>query len=574
MPIKVLSPEVATKIAAGEVVERPASVIKELLENSLDAGATDITVEVRGGGIDYLRVADNGCGIPSGEVELAFQRYATSKLQTSSDLEAISTLGFRGEALPSIAAVSHISLLTHASSDETGTVIEMQSGRVLRLERQGAPPGTTVTVRHLFGDFPARRKFLRSIASETGRIHALATHYALAYPEIRLALVVDGITSFAHTGGSGDMREAMASVYDSEVAGAMLEIAPHGARTQDTGLAVWGIISPPSLTRANRSYIAFFVNRRWIQSRLLMYSLEQAYHGFLMERRYPLAAVNVSIAYEDVDVNVHPAKSEVRFRRENHVFSCLQEAVRRTLIGFSPVPSLPTSRSEEARLVPKGEARSFWFSQVAQGAQGSLPETLSHAPVPRETLPILRVLGQVQNTYIATEGPKGMYLIDQHAAHERVLFEKVREDIQKRPGSFQTLLEPVSVELKPHQEELVQSQRELMSRVGFEIEAFGPGTYLLRGIPNVINTANPKEAFLEVMDFLAEGGGFEEWKERFAYSIACHGAIKAGMTLSYLEMSELVRQLERSHQPHTCPHGRPTMIYLSSSHLEREFGRR
>ena len=576
MPIRVLPPEVATKIAAGEVVERPASVVKELLENSLDAGATEITVEVRGGGIDYIRVVDNGSGIPSGETELAFQRHATSKLQTSGDLEAISTLGFRGEALPSIAAVSQVSLLTRTASEEAGTLIEVRGGQVVRLDSQGSTRGTTVTVRHLFRDVPARRKFLRSIASETSRIHAVVTHYALAYPEIRLTLIVDGSTSFART-GSGDLREALANVHNAEVARAMLEIALQDTVEQDRGLVVSGLISPPSITRANRSYIALFVNRRWVQSRLLSYSLEQGYQGFLMERRFPLAVVNISLPYEELDVNVHPAKSEVRFRRENQVFSALQQAVRRTLVAFSPVPEVHPSRPAETRFTAKGETATFWFSQIAQGLQKPLPQmpaSASPTPGPKATLPILRVLGQVQTTYIAAEGPDGMYLIDQHAAHERILFEKVREEAQKQPANVQILLEPATVELNPQQEELIRSQEDLMSRFGFSLEPFGPGTYLLRGVPNALSKTNPKDALLEVLDLLAEGGGFQEWEERLAYSIACHGAIRAGMTLPQEEMSELVRQLEGCQQPHTCPHGRPTMIHLSSTHLEREFGRR
>ena len=324
MLIRVLTTEVATKIAAGEVVERPASVVKELLENSIDAGATEVSIEVQGGGVDYIRVADNGSGIAKEELPLAFQRYATSKLHDSQDLESIATMGFRGEALPSIAAVSQVSLLSRPASQTSGALIEVAEGQIVREEAQGAPQGTVVTVQHLFRYFPPRRKFLRSAASEASRVQAVVTHYAMAYPEIRFSLVADGANTFLHA-GSGSLRDAIAAVYGSEVAEAMLDLSPVIEPDERQELSITGLLSPPSLSRANRSYISFSVNRRWVQSRLLGYALEQAYQGFLMEHRHPIAVVNISIPFQEVDVNVHPAKSEVRFRWENQVFSALQK---------------------------------------------------------------------------------------------------------------------------------------------------------------------------------------------------------------------------------------------------------
>jgi DNA mismatch repair protein MutL len=626
MPIHLLSQEVSSRIAAGEVVERPASVVKELVENSLDAGATEVSVEISGGGVDYIRVTDNGCGIPGDEVELAFERFATSKVADARDLESISTLGFRGEALPSIAAVSSVSLVTRSAGEDFGTRLDVVEGKVIRKEKHGASQGASIVVRHLFSNFPARRKFLRSTATETSRIQAIVVRYALAYPEVRFQLNVERSSAFSST-GSGDLREAVSSVYGLDVAEAMLELATGLHADEPSYVNVSGMIAPPSLDRANRSYVSFFVNRRWVQNRLLGYALEQAYHGFLMEGRYPLAVVNIGIPYGDVDVNVHPAKSEVRFRRENQVFAALQQAVRHTLTAHSPVPEARRIQAPQPGTAALPRSASFWpgapfaaSSGVAEqgqppdvgahsrapdigaqvpfgsaqggpeldvgahsrapdvGAHSRAPDVGAHSrapiqPMPRKALPVLRVLGQVQNTYVVAEGPEGMFLIDQHAAHERIVFENVRAQVASRAPDIQSLLEPVTVELDPRQQELMESQDELVSRLGFSVEAFGGQTYLLRGVPGLLKGRDAKQAFLDVLDTMAEGGGFESWEERAAYSIACHSAIRAGKTLTHQEMSELTRQLEECRQPSTCPHGRPTMIYLSSSHLEREFGR-
>ena len=588
MAISLLPSEVSSKIAAGEVIERPASVVKELVENSLDAGATGISIEIKGGGVEYIRVADDAGGIAADEVELAFQRFATSKVADVQDLEGISTLGFRGEALPSIAAVAGVSLVTRSADEEYGTRLNVTEGRTVGKEPQGAAQGTVVEVRHLFRNFPARLKFLRSTATETSRVQTLVTRYALAYPEVRLQLKVENSEAFSSS-GSGDLREVVSAVYGLEIAQAMLEISTEPSDEQGHPVHISGMISPPSVDRANRSYMSLFVNRRWVQSRMLAYALGQAYHDFLMERRYPLAVVNIDLPPTDLDVNVHPAKSEVRFRRENQVFAAMQKAARHTLTAHSPVPGIRHVGVTEPGPAAQPRGAAFWpvgaFAQAAapssthgQGSKSSpqLQPTYSETPVPisKEALPALRVLGQVQNTYIVAEGPDGMFLIDQHAAHERVVFERVRTDASSQPGQVQSLLEPATIELNTEQQELVESQQELVSRLGFHIEAFGGQTYLLRGVPTLLAEGDPGRAFLDVLDTMAEGGGFESWEERAAYSIACHSAIRSGKTLSHQEMTELTRQLEECQQPNTCPHGRPTMIHLSSGQLEREFGRR
>ena len=589
MPIRLLPQDVSSKIAAGEVIERPASVVKELVENSLDAGSTDVRISISAGGLDEIRVADNGSGIASDEAVLAFERFATSKLTDVPDLEAISTLGFRGEALPSIAAVSHVTLVSRTPDSPQGARVEVNEGETVSAGPAGAGPGTTMTVQRLFANFPARRKFMRSTASESSRIQAVVSRYALAYPAVRFELTLDGKVAVSTT-GSGDLREVLADVYGANVAHAMLGVE---VKRGEDRPGLYGMVSPASISRSNRSHITTFVNGRWVQDRTLTYSILNAYRGFLMERRFPIAVVDVLASPAEIDVNVHPSKVEVRFRREGPVFSVVQQAVRATLVAGSPVPEV-----RDVPVAPPDHSTAVAGAQPAQppllgaderpqpplllGADapdgGESPRPAQPEPAPSQTLPhaalpALRVLGQVQSTYIAAEGPDGMYLVDQHAAHERVVFERVTDESRTKGADSQSLMEPQTVELDPRQQEILQAQEELLSGLGFVVEHFGDRTYMIRAVSSLLTGAEPAQALKDVLDTMAEGGGFESWEERAAYSIACHGAIRANETLTLHEMSELMRQLEGCRQPHTCPHGRPTMIHLTSARLEREFGR-
>ena len=451
MPIKVLPPELASKIAAGEVIERPASAVKELVENSLDAGASRIAVQVRGGGVELLRVTDDGEGIVPSEIETAFCRHATSKLQSQEQLDAIATLGFRGEALPSIAAVSRVVVTTRVAQAESGRRAEFQWGERAANRSQGCPVGTTIDVSDLFGNLPVRRKFLRSKSAETSRIQELVGRYALAYPAVAFQLEADG-RRLLSTSGNNKPRETLLAVYGAEIAEGMLEVA---AEEPDGNLN--GFISAPSLHRSNRTYMSFFVNRRWVQSRMLSFALEEAYHGLLAERRYPVAAVHITVPYEDVDVNTHPTKREVRFHQEGKVFSLLQRAVRATLIADSPVPPLqmPSGGTGEG-FSPPAASTSFFHGTAFTGqpreALGGPPD----AAAPRQPAPPLKVVGQVKLTYIVAEGPDGMFLVDQHAAHERVLFDRLREQTDTVQAG-DALLDPVMVDLSPAQLETCNS---------------------------------------------------------------------------------------------------------------------
>ena len=582
MPIRLLPIDVSSKIAAGEVIERPASVVKELLENSLDAGATEITIELAAGGIDEIRVVDNGSGIPAAEVELAFERFATSKLTLAEDLELVETLGFRGEALPSVAAVSDVEIVTRAVGENQGTRAEVKGGVVTRKGPMGAVAGTVITSRHLFKRLPARRKFLRTPAAEGSRVQTVTSRYALAYPATRFNLIIDGSRSFG-TVGSGDLREVISDLYGSQVAHSMLALDPSPPVTDEARVLVEGMIGPPSTSRSNRSHITIFINGRWVQNRMLTYALQEAYRGFLMERRFPLAVVHITVPPDEVDVNVHPSKTEVRFRREGSVFSALQQAVRSVLVADVPVPTLDEQPADTpSRPVSPGHTTPLLASPMWPIGNPSAPVPSGDHPtpqlqeplLPRDALPALRVLGQVQSTYIAAEGPDGVYLIDQHAAHERVVFEKVLAQSAAAAPESQSLMEPVTVALDPRQSEMIASHGELVVGLGFMVEPFGDRTFIIRGVPALLSGNDPGQALVDVLESMAEGGGFESWEERAAYSMACHGAIRAGMNLGQQQMSELTRQLEACNQPHTCPHGRPTMIHLTSARLEREFGRR
>ncbi len=574
MPIRVLDPGLAAQIAAGEVVERPVSVVKELVENSIDADASRITVEIKGGGVERVRVSDDGAGIPAGEAPVAFQRHATSKLTSHEQLDSIGTLGFRGEALPSIAAVSLTTIQTRPHAETAGFRMALRWGEVTEAGPHGCPAGTTVEVADLFGNLPARRKFLRSANGEAHRIHELVSRYALAFPEIRFQLVNEGRTSFT-TSGQGQHLEALAVVYGAEAAAHMLEVS---AEDPETGYVVEGFASNPGISRANRSYLTLFVNRRWIQNRSLAFAVEESYSGLLQVKRYPLAAINIAVPYGEVDVNSHPAKREVRFRNEGRVFSTVQRAVRAALAADSPVPSFAPP---DAPLRQPGG-----LSFVGRGASGGgrsdrhEPRPPAEPFVPAEAAMIarpatpLRVVGQLKLTYIVAEGPGGMYLVDQHAAHERVLFDRLAQQMQDRGSLSQPLLAPVSVELTPSQTETLEANLTSVLAYGFDVESFGDRGYLLRAVPSVLKPEDPARALADILDMTALEGLVRRKEDVTAASIACHGAVRAGKQLTEAEMRALLEQLEATPNPHTCPHGRPTMVHFSSYLMEREFGRR
>ena len=562
MPIKVLDKKLIAQIAAGEVVERPASVVKELVENALDAGAGQIAVEVRGGGTSLIRIMDNGNGITSDEVALAFERYATSKIGSMADLGSIATLGFRGEALPSIAAVAQIDILTSAAGEVTGTYISVQEGEVSVRKSQARPQGTTVTVRDLFRSVPARRKFLKSVSTENGHIANVVSQYALAYPGVSFALFLEGRKTLG-TAGKGRLIDAIVEVYGTEIARHMLEV-PENDEAQ---VKVAGMIGSPLVSRSGRNYISFFINRRWVNSRLLAWAVQEAYHGLLPQGKHPVAVLAISLSPSEVDVNIHPTKSEVKFQYERQMFTAVQKAVRQTLIAQTPVP-----RVEEVAVGysnPSPQVEIDWSNAAVN--RGAVGQAFEVARPLTAALPVLRVLGQLMSSYIVAEGPDGLYLIDQHAAHERVVFEQVREQRSKGEIEVQGLLEPVPFEVTLLQETTLKSHHQELVDFGFSLEPCGDRTYLVRSVPQALSGGDWSGVLRELLD---SGEGADDWAEKIAISVACHsGAVRARQSLSDEEMRALVRQLEKTVMPHTCPHGRPTLIHLSSNQLRREFGR-
>ncbi len=602
MPIRRLPPETVARIAAGEVVERPVSVAKELIENALDAGASRIEVEVQGGGIALLRVVDDGVGIPAGEAELAFERHATSKLEGPGDLERVTTLGFRGEALASIASVADVSLLTRTADAQAGTWVRVVNGEVAERSPRGAPPGTSVTVRHLFRDVPARLKFLKSNAAEASRITTVVSHYALAYPHVRFSLTVDGRRVFSSQ-GSGGVRQAVAGLYGLETAEAMLEV-DHREAIGGVETAVAGLVSPPALTRASRGYVTIFVNRRLVQSRSLAFAVLGAYEGLLTAGRYPIAVLDLAIDPSETDVNVHPAKAEIRFRDEGIAFSAVHRAVRQRLLtegvarplkaapaAAGPGVDAPLARgapfASPLLFSPPGGPGTVAPAPVAGPASSVSPPPAGAPPAPGAVapaaalvqgglgLPILRVLGQLKSTFIVAEGPDGMYLIDQHTAHERVLFDRMRRAKGAGRVDVQGLLEPVTVTLTPAQERTLVDQLDRLAAYGFQAEPFGERTALVRAAPSAMRRTPPGRALVDVLDYMLSDDlrGYD-WEDRVLASIACHSAVRAGQELSAAEMEEMVRLLEGADTPHACPHGRPVMVHMSNAQLEREFSRR
>mgnify|MGYP000929365467 FL=1 len=586
--IQILPEAVASQIAAGEVIERPASVVKELLENALDAGARQVTVRVEDAGRRLMEIADDGAGITAAELPLAVTRHATSKLQSAEDLFHIQTLGFRGEALASIGSVSRLTLTSRPGLHPVGARLVVEGGTLRANEPMGAPEGTVVRVENLFFNVPARLKFLKRDITERQQIDALVTRYALAYPQVRFSLFQDG-RAVLQTSGNGDRREILASLLGVDTARQMIEVA-----LEDPDIRVQGYISPVALTRSNRREITFFVNGRWVQDTALSTALLQAYRTLLMVGRFPLAVLFVELDAEAVDVNVHPAKAEVRFRSPDTVFSGVQRAVRRALLTSSPVPQVSTGwQPPQTPALGQGAldlhsairpaidpawdmAADLAAAEKSEQAAAHTANTQTPSALPPSgMLPLLRLVGQVGGTYLVAEGPDGLYLIDQHAAHERVLFERMMGGLTA-PLAGQALLEPAVMQLPAAQAALLSEQIPLLSRLGFEIEPFGPNTFRVRAIPALITGSDPAAAVrVLVEDFEEDETPLQAEREaRLVARICKRAAVKGGQSLSPEEQRALLRDLEACFSPRTCPHGRPTMIHLTVDVLERQFGRR
>ena len=641
-----MPPELANRIAAGEVVERPGSVVKELVENAVDAGAKHITVELRSGGVAYLRVTDDGKGILPEDVRTAFLPHATSKVRRESDLEAISTLGFRGEALAAIASVSRVDLFTRTRFYDEGVQISLEGGKETGHGETGCPLGTTVVVRDLFFNVPARAKFLKKDATEGAYAEGLVTQIAISRPEIAFRLIKEGRESFS-TGGDGKMISAIYACGGRDLAGRLLALAGSFGE-----LRVTGYISPPELNRAARTQQSFYINGRYVRSRLLTAAVEEAYKGRLMTGRYPICYLNLQMNPSAVDVNVHPSKLEVKFSREKEIFSAVYHSVvsaleaRGQLEELKKRPSalmprednltkaqlcipekktpeyvLPeTFRRSEGKVASSGGVRYQTAAdrRLAPGQQPKMVEpslepgsfTVRHwqppdqekQPAPAETKPVpgrpeppapqealpqqpepsraeapmpqpaVRVLGEVFHTYIIAEDADGLWLIDKHAAHEKMLFDRLRSRQEQQPS--QLLLAPKTVTLTPTETEVCLRQRELLRRAGFELEEFGRSALLVREAPMYLEEQDIPFVLSDLAARLSSfRGGENELLDELLKSVACKSAVKAGMVSDPQELQKFAEAVLADDSIRNCPHGRPCITYLSRYQLEKLFKR-
>src|SRR6266568_4997714 len=595
MPIRQLEPDVAAKIAAGEVVERPASAVKELIENSIDAGATQIRVDLMNGGLQLIRVTDNGSGMPAGELSLALARHATSKVARIDDLEHIRSLGFRGEALASIAAVAEVVLLSHQRGASQGAQISSVNGQVSEVSAAACPEGTIVTVRNLFSTVPARLKFLKSRNTEISHCHHLLEQYALAYPEIRFSVFSEGRQIFA-TQGDGQLPSVLLEVYGLQVAGQMVPISSLDGRDDDPERpVVSGYVSRPTCYKSTRQHLSFFVNRRWVLSRMLTYAVEEAYHSLLLSGRHPIAVVNIQLDPALLDVNVHPAKTEIRFLKERRVYAAVQRAVRSALLQETAIPEWGGKQDSGAlagrtapvdhALPPKDEYGREEMLQGEGDEDAELAQLLQSFGITagekedqRGEIPKDSPWLTVTEEETGTRPPILSRLWQSHVrAHERILLERMVAALQARASLSQLLLTPVRLELAPAELGAIEDHMQQLQRIGFDLAVQDDNALLAKAVPSVlVKQINARS----LHDLLAEltapehPGHAETWEEHALANVACKAAIKANYFLTVNEMREMIEQLERTSAPYSCCHGRPTMVHFSLPALEREFGRR
>ena len=577
-PIHTLPQDVAERIAAGEVIERPVSVVKELVENALDAGSHDIRVEIRGGGLRLIRVTDDGNGIPEDELERACERHTTSKIHAVEDLGRLLTLGFRGEALASIAAVAELMLLSRPVETEemgeeaasAGAFLTIRGGEVVQRGKRARPHGTTVTVRDLFYNVPARLKFMRGARTEAGHILQLLRQFAVGYPEVRFHLTIED-TLVLQTGGAGNLATTLAELYhlplDELLSAVKLEVPGH--------YALHGYVGNRALAQRSRQYTLLFVNRRWVQSRPLQEALEAGYRGLLPKGKHPLLVFYLNVPAEEVDVNVHPAKTEVRLAREAEALPALTEAVRSVL---ERSPALPESTQFpgpdvvfQSRL-PGPRRRGL---HVAESAEGYKAEEMQ--PGAAEVLATLRPLAQLQQAIILAEAPDGsLYLIDQHRAHERVIYEHLRStyvgvqsDEEIEIADANLLLEPVMVELKRHEAQLLEERLPMLRGLGIECERFGGHSFLIRSIPGGAGQEQLVQHLRELAEIAAEDS--PDWEDRLLISLACRSAMRRGHVLGPNEQQSLLTALASVSAPAVCPHGSPILLHYSRTFLIDKF---
>jgi DNA mismatch repair protein MutL len=582
--IKILPETLSNKIAAGEVVERPASVVKELVENALDAGSTRILVEVQKGGRALIRVSDNGSGMSHDDALLAIERYATSKIHRDQDLFAIHTLGFRGEALPSIAAVSRFTLVTREESAETGMEILVDGGKIKNVSEIGAPRGTMVTVKQLFFNIPARRKFLKTISTEMSHIGDIVASIAMAHAQVQFRL--------SHNDKIVKDWPATSRPFDrvAEVLGSDLKKDLHPIELRQDGIGVSGWIASPRVSRRTFQGVYIYVNGRFVRDRIIQHALSEGYAQRLVKGQYPAAMLLISVPFEEVDVNVHPTKNEVRFARQRSVHDAVKTAVARTLREadsphWRPVISSAHMRPSEPQQVSETIAEEFGIRNMEGGSRTLQPVAGSAHPAPltrqasiwgEKRFADLRVIGQLHQTYILCESEEGLILIDQHAAHERILFEQLSSRSKHSRLTAQQLLVPETLEVGYREAEVLEKIMPDLGELGLEIEPFGGNTFVVKAVPDLLTDRSISPILTEIVEKIVEIGGLSVMADVLTEGrmvMACHSAIRANQALSDPQMKGLLKQLDECENPSHCPHGRPTWIRWDLRTLEKSFKR-
>ena len=614
--IKLLSEDTIDKIAAGEVVERPMSVVKELVENAMDADATSITVEIKNGGIDFIRITDNGQGIPADQVPLAFFRHATSKIRTVDDLHSISSMGFRGEALSSIAAVAQVELITKTKDAITGVRYVIEGAVEKSLEEVGAPDGTTILVKNTFFNTPVRRKFLKQPQTEAGYVAELLEKLALSRPDISFKFIQNGQVKF-HTPGNGDLKEVIYRIYGREISNHLVPIDVAG-----DGIRMRGFLGKPEINRSNRNFEHYFINARYVKSKVLSKAIEDGYKEYIMQHKFPFVVLHFEIEGKDVDVNVHPTKMEVRFSDETKVYKAVVQAILDTMLskelivdaGFGkeervrkeevkpvyqnktvPEPFIP-AKSENPKPAPfvldfdkaieeelpekpveipapvLQEESVFSKIQVVDAVQETLFEENFLSEKAKETY---EILGQIFGTYWIVAYSDRMYLIDQHAAHEKVKYERLVKAMREKEVLSQSILPPVIIQTSAAEERILLEHLDTFKNMGFELEVFGDHSFCLRAVPVDLYGCSYQELFREVLDELSAGpvrGTSEVVSDKLA-SMACKAAVKGNTRLSGEEAKKLIDELLTLENPYHCPHGRPTIISMTKQEVEKKFKR-
>lgn len=608
--IKLLDNHTINKIAAGEVVERPASVVKELVENSIDAKSSAITVEIKDGGIAMIRITDNGIGISPQNVKTAFLRHATSKIETDLDLESVLSLGFRGEALASIAAISQMELITKTRDEITGTRLELHAGEIIADEEVGCPEGSTIIMRNIFYNTPPRKKFLNSPASEAAKISDIVYKLALGHPEISFKYINNNKLIF-NTTGNHNLKNCVMNVYGKDIARNAMEI-----KYEEDGLTLVGILGKPGTSRSNRSYENFFINGRYIKSDVIQRAVEDAYKTVLTIGKFPVAILHLIIEPENIDVNVHPTKMEVRFKDNDSIYNFIFESVRKALrsenlipqVPFTMPPKVPRPKSTHTQqtipepfeikrkednvptaktMVPEVKASSPYLP-VVKREELFVKEAKPEEPIEgvkenikqgreeqRKVYREYTIVGQFFNTYWMIEIEDNIYMIDQHAAHERILYEKLLNDFFSSEPLKQALLEPLVITVSPKEKLVIQKHLDLLNQFGFEIEEFGENAFASRTIPVLFNGPAQQDILSQMLDLLMEKDipSVYETQVNAIATMACKAAVKAHDKLSALECKGIIEDLLELENPYTCPHGRPTIVAMSKYEIEKKFKR-